>query len=434
MNASKIRISLDMHSTCSSVLVSMKRGDTGRRLYITLTEDGKPYLITKECYAVFTATKPDGAIVFNECTIKDGVIIYDVTAQTTAVVGELPCEVKLYGADDMLLTSASFSLVVEDTVYNEGDEVESSDEFSALTALMSQAIEVINTVAPEKANAIALYAEGEQIDVDDSSDNKLLGLRILGKTVQDGTPTPESPVDLESVGGSGTYDGWIIDGVEREQLFSFITPNGLPGIPVTSGGNYVDGNGQMWVCDEIDFARGVYKQNCKKITFTGDENWRHYSNGTNQYTTFTNTSCFSLEKVENKAIGYETSLCSHFKNTNNATAFNATGAKHGMYSDHANLRNFYFAWGEVGQTVDEWKAWVKAQYDAGMPVEVVYVLEEPVETALSDEEMEAYKALHTYKPHTTIASVDGTKVKPYLMVDYSADTKTYIDNKIGGVY
>jgi hypothetical protein len=46
----------------------------------------------------------------------------------------------------------------------------------------------------------------------------------------------------------------------REQLLTLHTPNGLPGIPVTSGGNYTDQSGQQWVCDEVDLARGVKVQ------------------------------------------------------------------------------------------------------------------------------------------------------------------------------
>ena len=46
----------------------------------------------------------------------------------------------------------------------------------------------------------------------------------------------------------------------REQLLTLPTPNGLPGIPVTSGGNYTDPSGQQWVCDEVDLARGVKVQ------------------------------------------------------------------------------------------------------------------------------------------------------------------------------
>lgn len=50
----------------------------------------------------------------------------------------------------------------------------------------------------------------------------------------------------------------------REQLLTLPTPNGLPGIPVTSGGNYTDQNGQQWVCDEVDLERGVKVQRVGK--------------------------------------------------------------------------------------------------------------------------------------------------------------------------
>lgn len=50
----------------------------------------------------------------------------------------------------------------------------------------------------------------------------------------------------------------------REQLLTLPTPNGLPGIPVTSGGNYTDSSGQQWVCDEVDLAREVMVQRIDK--------------------------------------------------------------------------------------------------------------------------------------------------------------------------
>ena len=53
----------------------------------------------------------------------------------------------------------------------------------------------------------------------------------------------------------------------REQLLTLPTPNGLSGIPVTSGGNYTDENGQQWICDEVDFARGVRVQRVDKAAF-----------------------------------------------------------------------------------------------------------------------------------------------------------------------
>lgn len=53
----------------------------------------------------------------------------------------------------------------------------------------------------------------------------------------------------------------------REQLLTLPTPNGLPGIPVTSGGNYTDPQGQQWVCDEVDFEKGVKVQRVDKAAF-----------------------------------------------------------------------------------------------------------------------------------------------------------------------
>ena len=53
----------------------------------------------------------------------------------------------------------------------------------------------------------------------------------------------------------------------HEQLLTLPTPNGLPGIPVTSGGNYTDQSGQQWVCDEVDLKRGVRVQRIDKGAF-----------------------------------------------------------------------------------------------------------------------------------------------------------------------
>lgn len=53
----------------------------------------------------------------------------------------------------------------------------------------------------------------------------------------------------------------------REQLLTIPTPNGLPGVPVTSGGNYTDQQGQQWVCDGVDFERGVKVQRVDKGAF-----------------------------------------------------------------------------------------------------------------------------------------------------------------------
>lgn len=64
------------------------------------------------------------------------------------------------------------------------------------------------------------------------------------------------------------------------------TSNGLPGILVDSGGNYTDADGQQWVCDEVDFERGVYVQRVQKITsYTDEDIDGPYMSTTGQLTT-----------------------------------------------------------------------------------------------------------------------------------------------------
>ena len=138
MISSIFKISLDVRTTASQATVTVKQGDTARRISVTLSERGKPYLISDECTAVFTAKKPDGNIVFNNCTIEDNVIHYDMTPQTSAAAGLVECEIRLYGGDGALLTGPKFTIVVGKTIYNEGDIVESATEVDALTKLISE--------------------------------------------------------------------------------------------------------------------------------------------------------------------------------------------------------------------------------------------------------------------------------------------------------
>ena len=160
MTNSYYKISLDIHDHGSNVSLKAKKGDTGRLLYITLMDGSKPYTITDECYAVFTAKKADGHILYNECSIVGNTICYAFTPQTTSSVGKAECEIKLYGADDKLLTSARFALMVDGTVYSDGDEVESKQEVSALTKLVSEATNLIADVKGKLTNGEFIGPQG----------------------------------------------------------------------------------------------------------------------------------------------------------------------------------------------------------------------------------------------------------------------------------
>ena len=167
MTNSFYKIYLDIHNYGSHVLLKAKKGDTGSLLYITLMDGKNPYVITPECYAVFTAKKADGNILYNKCSFVENMIVYEFTPQTTASVGKVACEIKLYGSGDMLLTSAEFTLLVMDTVYNETDEVGSEKEVSALTDLVSHATTLINEVEYKLESGAFVGAKGDKGDKGD---------------------------------------------------------------------------------------------------------------------------------------------------------------------------------------------------------------------------------------------------------------------------
>ena len=164
MNYSNYRASLDIHAAGSQAVLHAKQGDTKRQILVTLTEDGRPYLISSDCRAVFTAKKPDGSILFNDCAIEGNLISYSFTAQTTALAGRLDCEIRLYGADKGLITSPGFDIIVDATVYEDGDVVESAAEVSALTSLVSEANTLVSEVNRKLENGEFNGPKGDKGD------------------------------------------------------------------------------------------------------------------------------------------------------------------------------------------------------------------------------------------------------------------------------
>ena len=73
------------------------------------------------------------------------------------------------------------------------------------------------------------------------------------------------------------------------QNLSISTPNGLPGIPVESGGNYTDETGQQWIADVKDYGTGKYTQNIGQIaSYNGEGVGDVWMSSTGQLTTGAN--------------------------------------------------------------------------------------------------------------------------------------------------
>ena len=191
------------------------------------------------------------------------------------------------------------------------------------------------------------------------------------------------------------------------------TPNGLPGIPVTSGGNYTDANGQQWICDEVDFARGVYVQRISKVDL-GALSWMLYKDS------IFYSICKTMPVRDDRNLDTDL-LCSIYAPDKEATDWQYVSNNCILLRKGAAVANFYSAC-----VKDTRHSSVSEFQNAVSGVHIYCVLATPIEKQLSETELAAYRALHTNKPNTTILNDSGA----YMSVDYTADTKLYIDNKI----
>ena len=270
------------------------------------------------------------------------------------------------------------ALVTDKTLTLENRAADAKAAGDAIRAVTNTA----NTLSA-RANVLSGSVSGASITATDSFAAPFVGLRVCGKSTQDGTPLPTAPVPIVSAGDGGTVVVTVSDGANESQTLTLQTPNALPGIPVTSGGNYTDENGQQWVCDEVDLARGVRVQRITKIKVTSSLNWKTSGQKVDRYFAW-----FAGTSVTNV-------LCTHFSTTVGSEVVG------GAIANQNNLIGFAYA--QKGtSTLDEFKAFLDAK-----EVYVWTSLATPVETALSAAEIAAYKALTTYAPTTVISTSGG---------------------------
>ena len=346
--------------------------------------------------------------------------------------------------------------------------------------------DMLNEVRAIAETGVSVAKAGALVRNDNAAALPLAGLRVFGKTTQDGTPTPEAPVELVSVEnptvvvagknllniGTATFEVtklfmldtpipageyWLrcnivsadTDGnystivfqdngtnvlylplkrgdvsqkitlkglVDRVQLCAAYnnnegvgdeatwsnlqlersdkftgyeaykktqtvvvsTPlNGLPGVPVPACGDYTDADGQQWACDEIDFGRGVYVQRCFRETVVP-----YYDELNDRYAA-TLTHKARVECGDGNGIPVICDKLSYNKEARSGI----NGVRISLYSPDFLL----------------------SYYNGENPgaLEVVYPMAEPIETALTAEELASYAALVANNPVTTIFNDAG---------------------------
>ena len=206
---------------------------------------------------------------------------------------------------------------------------------------------------------------------------------------------------------------WFLDSIGsmerpyKSKTITLPTPNSLPGIPVSTGGNYTDSNGQQWVCDEIDLRRGKYVQ---RVGVVNDK-----ISNLNLATSNANSNGSTLFLIADVITKHGSSLMCNMLRNGDTMKEDQT-----ISSNRGNGFKIYFTYYKASN-IDELKTYIGEN-----EIYILYELPDPIEHDLPPEIIEAYKQLHTNYPVTTVLNDSGAGMK----VEYVADTKNYTDNKI----
>lgn len=263
-------------------------------------------------------------------------------------------------------------------------------------AQKAQARENIGAADAARQNVLVGTETGNPIAVDDAFSAPLCGLTVYGRSTQDGTPTPDAPVPIVSAGDGGTIVVTLSDGKGKAQTLTLPTPNGLPGIPVTSGGNYTDPQGQQWVCDEVDLEREVKVQRV----------WKAQVNTQNGAVDEEYRIRMDIDGEKGKPGDFNCIISiTPYTSWTSCVMYNLLYLKNVKKPDGS----FYTA---------------KELQALALDVDVVYQLDTPIETPLTPAEIAAYKALTAYAPNTVVQASDGAGLK----LDYQRDVNIVIKN------
>ena len=273
------------------------------------------------------------------------------------------------------------------------------------------------------AAAIRPTVTGETISVNDSVEWPLQGLTVYGKSTQDGAPTPETPIPIVSAGDSGTITITVSDGAEQSQALPISTLNGLLGIPVESGGNYTDAEGQQWYCDIVDFAAGTYTKN---VDYVDLKNYRFVLNSV--WTNLNDTLAFaySLVNLNKKIVGTLSNKLVYAKWNTSPSSY----SEYQITVENTSIKNTVI-YVVIPKTEFSGKINSSAvnNYLSTAGIYALLPLETPVETDIPEETIEAYKSLTTYAPVTNIMT-DSTP-SAGLSVRYVAEGEQGIQGPIG---
>lgn len=231
--------------------------------------------------------------------------------------------------------------------------------------------------------------------ITDSDNGKIQDMMLYGKSSQDGTPTPDNPVEIKSV-VNPTVKVSSEDGTKSQTV---TLPYTLNAVHTKSGGN-VTIDGQQYVADYVDVERGKLVRMCKEVEYNGDESWELQSVNANNIANFRLNGVMALESkgLSNKLLLQNTLI--------------ANTDSEGFYINNIFQLFIRISKNRNISTVAEFKNFLSKN-----PIRVLLAFTTPEEIDLTPEEIAAFKALATYYPVTNI-SVNSEQLDGYTVFNY----------------
>lgn len=236
----------------------------------------------------------------------------------------------------------------------------------------------VDSLKEDLSNKITkFYASNQgEAHITDSDNGKIQDMMLYGKSSQDGTPSPENPVEIKSVVNPAVKvtneDGLKVQSVTLNNIT-------LNAIPVSSGGN-VTINGQQYIADYVDVERGKVIRNILKWYLVDVK------------AAFNNEGVWHINISKLGIDGSKIGLSNMFKIQNSkykdvaiSELYIATDGK----AASLNMR---------GMTDEEFKKWLIEKNP-----EVYNVLTVAEEIPITLEEASVFKQLMTYYPATNIS-------------------------------
>ena len=279
-------------------------------------------------------------------------------------------------------------------VNNFNDAYTEIDQLKSETASLKEDVEKLSQSKISK-----FYASNQsETHITDSDNGKIQDMMLYGKSSQDGTPSPENPVEIKSV-VNPTVKVTNEDGLKVQSVtLNNITLNA---IPVSSGGN-VTIDGKQYIADYVDVERGKYVQMIQtdkvqsNITWIIQKQQKGYSLGyASLYKNGISTRESGMRKTWKSNMGDSSDTWSNGFSFGLSNVFWIV-----PYENDGNI------------TSDDINAWLVEH-----PMDIMYPLTKPIETDLTSEENEAFKALVTNYPVTNI-SVTSDQLDGYTVFNY----------------